>query len=187
MDFYIIFEARINQNTAEKLISEIKLAEILNEKAKEENKLSKIVIFFSSYGGDIDLGFLLSTVIQNSKIPIVMHATNHIDSVANVIYLSAKTRTAESYAKFYFHGATIRGTFNINELKEKITSLETSNGRIAHYVSENSDMTLDQIKIVIKEGKTISAKEALEHGIVQEISHEEIPSDALRREIIIVE
>ena len=71
----------------------------------------KITIFFSSLGGNIYDGFLLATLIQNSKVSIAIHAVNHIDSIANVVYLAAKERTAESHAKFYLHGASTQGEF----------------------------------------------------------------------------
>src|SRR5258707_5636044 len=110
-EHYIIFEGMIDINATSQLFQAI-------EKAKQDG-FGRIIIFFSSLGGNIYEGFLLASVIQNSKIPIRIHATNHIDSIANVIYLSAQERTSESYAKFYLHGASTMGNFDEKALKDK--------------------------------------------------------------------
>ncbi len=177
-DFYIIFEGDIEEQPTKDLIKTIKEA---------EDKYQNIFIFFSSSGGSIDLGFLLATVVQNSKVPITMHAMNHIDSIANVVYLSAKKRTAESYAKFFFHGASTSGNFDIKKLKEKISSIETSNKRIAYYISENSNLSLKKINDIMEVGSTISSPDAMKYGIVQEIIHKEIPVDADKEGLIFIE
>ena len=103
MDFYIIFAGIIEQNFGNRLLNAINAA--------TERKVRKIILFFSSLGGNVQEGFTLATVIRNCKTPILIHA-NNIDSIANVIYLSAKERTAESYAKFFMHGAIAQGVFN---------------------------------------------------------------------------
>ena len=178
MDYYIIFSGAIEQNFSTRLFNAIQNAPNL--------PANKIILFFSSLGGDIHEGFLLASVIQNSKIPVTIHANNHIDSIANVIYLSAKERTAESYAKFYLHGATVQGIFDEKGLKDQISAVKTSNSRIAYFISENSNLPLSRIQEMMETGTTLSAQEALGHGIVKEIVHKEIPQNINREEIIFV-
>lgn len=103
MDFYIIFAGIIEQNFGNRLLNAISLA--------TQRGASRIVLFFSSLGGSVQEGFTLATVIRNCKTPILIHANNNIDSIANVIYLSAKQRTAESYAKFFMHRSNYAGDF----------------------------------------------------------------------------
>ncbi|OGW92789.1 MAG: hypothetical protein A3I73_00560 [Omnitrophica bacterium RIFCSPLOWO2_02_FULL_45_16] len=93
MDRYIIFSGVIEQNFSTRLFNAIQAAPSAN--------IQRIVLLFSSLGGDIHEGFLLASVIQNSKIPIVIHANNNIDSIANVIYLSAKERM--TYPRLLYH------------------------------------------------------------------------------------
>lgn len=162
----------------------LRLAQAI-EKAKNAGS-QKIIIFFSSLGGNIYEGFLLATLIQNSKIPISIHATNHIDSIANVIYLSAKERTSESYAKFYLHGASRAGNFDEKSLKDALSDIETNNSRIAHFVSESSKLSLSKVQSMMGVGTTISAQDALKYKIVQEITHKEIPENAQREDIIFI-
>src|SRR5674476_275028 len=120
MDFYIIFAGVIEQGFASRLVTAINNAGIRGA--------TKVIIFFSSLGGNIQEGFTIASVIQNSKIPVSIHANNNIDSIANVIYLSAKERTAESYAKFYLHGAaTPQAAFDEKGLKEQMLAIKTEN------------------------------------------------------------
>ncbi len=148
--------------------------------------VSKIVIIFSSLGGSIYDGFLIASIIQNSRIPIAIHATNHIDSIANVIYMSAKERTAESYAKFYLHGASVSGNFDEKALKDQLSAIKTNNSRIAYFVSEKSNISLKKVKSMMETGTTISAQEALKYKMIQKIVHVEAPLGALREEIIYI-
>lgn len=180
MEKYIIFEGIIDQQATQRLFQAIYNASV------QQPTPSKINILFSSLGGNIYEGFLLATIMQNSKIPISIHATNHIDSIANVIFLSAKEKTAESHAKFYMHGATTQGNFDEKALKDQLSSIKTNNSRIAYYISENSKLPLKKVKSMMEIGTTISAQEAKKYGILNEIMHREIPTDANREEIIYI-
>lgn len=178
MEAYIIFEGQIDQPATQRLVNAIKTAEQANAE--------KINIFFSSLGGSIYEGFLIATVIQNSKIPITIHATNHIDSIANVIYLSVPDRTSESYAKFYMHGASTNGNFDEKGLQDQLTAIKTHNARIAYFISENSNLPLQRVQQMMGVGTTITAQKALEYKIVQTIVHKEIPKHLDREEIIYI-
>ena len=71
-------------------------------------------------------------------------------------------------------------------LKEQLLSLKTNNNRIAHFVSENSGITLKKVRSMMEVGTTISAQEALKYKMVQKIEHIEVPPSAIRQEIIYV-
>ena len=180
MNKYIIFEGTIDQQATLRLVNAI------NNASTQLPLPDKITIFFSSLGGSIYEGFLLASIIQNSKIPISIHATNHIDSIANVVYLSAKERTSESHAKFYLHGAATQGNFDEKALKEQLSSIKTNNSRIAYFVSENSKISFKKVQSMMESGTTISAQDALKHKIINQIIHKEIPIEAIREEIIYV-
>ena len=176
---FIVFEGQIDQQATTRIFNAITQFTAQN--------FSKIIIFFSSLGGSIYEGFLLATIIQNSKIPIAIHATNHIDSIANVIFLSARERSAESHAKFYLHGAsTGNGNFDEKGLREKLSEIKTHNGRIAYFISENTALPLKRVQAMMKAGTSISAQDALKYEIVMEVAHKEIPTNAVRTEIIYI-
>jgi ATP-dependent protease ClpP protease subunit len=180
MEKFIVFEGNINQESTLQLVNAIQSA------IGQLPQATKITIIFSSLGGSIYDGFLLASFIQNSPIPIAIHAVNHVDSIANVVYLSAKERTAESHAKFYLHGASTQGNFDEKALKEQLSSIKTNNSRIAHFISANSGISLRKVSSMMESGTTISTPEALKFKIVQKIEHREIPIGAIRQEIIYV-
>lgn len=177
MEYYIIFAGVIEQNFGNRLLNAI------NDAVQKGS--TKIIIFFSSIGGNTQEGFALATIIRNCTVPITIHATNNIDSIANVIYLSAKERTAESYAKFYVHGANTTGTFDEKSLKEQLLAVKTETTRIAYYISENCNLTLPKIQSMMQAGTSIPAQEALQYGIVQSIKHIEIPLQGIHRHDIV--
>lgn len=179
MDYYIRFEGSITPETTSRLIDSIKRA--------KESDVTKIVILFSSLGGSIYDGFLVAQTIETSKIPIEIHATNHIDSIANVIYLAAQERTAESYAKFYLHGAST-GLMSMDErtLLDQLSSLRTNNHRIAHYIAEHSILPFAKVRMLMSKGTTMNAQEAQKYKIVHRIAHLEVPSGSPMDEIIVV-
>lgn len=179
MDYYIRFEGSITPESTARLVEAMKLAKM--------NDAKKIIILFSSLGGSIYDGFLIANTIETSKIPIQIHATNHIDSIANVIYLSAHERTAESYAKFYLHGAST-GVMSMDEhmLLDQLSSLRANNHRIAHYIAEHSALTFSKVRTLMSKGTTVNAQEALKSNIVHKIERLEVPLDAPLEEIIIV-
>ena len=176
-EYYIIFEGVINKDATQLLYNAIQKA--IGQRAQ------KVIIFFSSLGGNIYEGFLLANVIRNSTVPIQIHATNHIDSIANVIYLSAKERSAESHAKFYMHGSS-GGGGDIRALEDDISAVKTNNTRIAYFISENTNLKLDDVKSKMMTGTTISAQEALQYGITGQLIHREIPPRAPREEIVFI-
>lgn len=180
MEKFIVFEGNVDQQATLQLVNAIQ------NLTNQQPQASKISLIFSSLGGNIYDGFLLASIIQNSQVPIAIHAVNHIDSIANVIYLAAKERTAESHAKFYLHGASTQGNFDEKALKEQLSSIKTNNSRIAHFISEHSGLTLKKVSSMMESGTTISAQEALKRKIVQKIEHREIPVGAPRVEIVYV-
>lgn len=175
--YYIRFEGSITPETTSRLIDAIRVA--------KQAEANKIVILFSSLGGSIYDGFLVAQTIETSKTPIQIHATNHIDSIANVIYLSAQERTAESYAKFYMHGAST-GFMSMDEhtLIDQLSSLRTNNHRIAHYIAEHSTLPFMRVRTLMSKGTTINAQEALKYKIVHKVCHLVVPSESPLEEIV---
>ena len=174
-ELYIIFEGEIDEASTRKLYDALNSA--------DPTKYEKINLIFSSTGGTIYHGFFLANVIQNFKIPIRIHANNHIDSIANIIYLSAKERTAEAFARFYLHGASGIRSGYIKDFEEAATSLSVDNERIAQYIADNTDLSFDSASQLMDDRDSKSAQKALEHGIVQSLVHLEVSSGLNRIEI----
>ncbi len=182
MEYYILFQGSIEKETSLNLINALL-------EADDYKEVDRIILLLSSIGGSIYYGFNIATVIKNLKKPIRIHATNEISSIANIIYLSAKERSAESYAKFFLHGASVGGNdinFNIEDLKEHTSSLRVQNERIAKFIFETTDMSLHDTKKLMRKRQSFSAEEAFNAKIVLEVKREQIPPGALRKNVIYV-
>lgn len=181
MEYYIVFQGPIEREPSLALINALL-------EADEKENVGHITVLLSSIGGSIYYGFNIATVIKNLKKSVRIHATNEVSSIANIIYLSAKERSAESYAKFFLHGASIEGNFNLNleDLNEHVSSMIVQNGRLAKFIFEATDMSLEDVEKLMLNRKSLSAEEAFDRKIVLEIKDEQIPKNALRKNVIYV-
>lgn len=167
-ELYIIFEGVIDTNSVEKIYDAILTA--------DPQKHKRVNLVFSSGGGNIYLGFFLANFIKNFHIPFRIHANNRIDSIANIVYLSAKERTAETFARFYLHGASTTVEGYKKDFEEAVKSLSVDNERIAQYIADNILIPLDKVKELMENRDSKSSQEALEYGIVQSMVHLDISS-----------
>ena len=181
MEYYILFQGSIEKQTSLALINAL-----LEADGRED--VHHITLLLSSRGGSVYYGFNIATVIRNLQKPIRIHATNEISSIANIIYLSAKERSAESYAKFFLHGVSIDGELSLNmeDLKEQVSSVEVQNGRLAKFISEITEIPIKEVKKMMRNRKSLSTELAFSHKIVLEVKEEQIPTDALRKNVIFV-
>ena len=83
------------------------------------------------------------------------------------------------------HGASAGGG-DVRQLEENLSALSINNSRIAYFISENTKLSLEEVKDKMEKGTTISAQEALQCGITGQIIHREIPNGAIRDEIIYI-
>ena len=182
MEYYIVFQGPIESEPSLGLINALL-------DANKNDDVDHITLLLSSKGGDIYYGFNIATVIKNLKKPIRIHASNEVSSIANIIYLSAKERSSESFAKFFFHGASIEGknfSFNLEDLQEHLSSIEVENKRLTKFIFETTGMEIKDIEEIMKGRQSLTAEAAFAKKIVLEIKEEIIPPDALRKNIIYV-
>ena len=57
---------------------------------------------------------------------------------------------------------------------------------IAQFISENSNLNFKKVQAMMRAGTTMTAQQALQCGVVQEVIHKEIPTGATKEEILIV-
>lgn len=63
-----------------------------------------IYCLFSSPGGSVESGIVLYNFIRSLPVELIMHNTGSIDSIANIVFLSANTRYTSVHSSFLFHG-----------------------------------------------------------------------------------
>ena len=74
------------------------------------NKYDGVYLAFSSLGGMIADGVFLYNHIRSLPIPVTIHATGNVASVAVTIFAGADTRLTSRHVLFMIHPATVPGS-----------------------------------------------------------------------------
>lgn len=152
------------------------VSEIINQQ-----KPDVIYCLFSSPGGQIEAGITLYNFLRSLPIEIVMHNTGSIDSIANVIFLSANTRYASVHSSFLFHGViwnfAANTSTNRNQLAETLSGLDASETKIRGIITERTKLTPEEVRTLFTQGECKDPSFALSKGIVNEIKNPAIPKD----------
>lgn len=174
--FYVNYYDSINDVKVKAI-----MAIIANIITKE--KPDTLYVLFSSAGGNVEPGVILYNYLRALPVEIIMHNTGSVDSIANVIFLSANTRYASPHSSFLFHG--VNWNFNANtsvtrnQLAEYLSGLESLENKISGIVTERTRLSTEEVRTLFRQGESKDATYALDKGIVNEIRIPIIPRDAL--------
>ncbi|MBC8432845.1 MAG: ATP-dependent Clp protease proteolytic subunit [Desulfobacterales bacterium] len=137
---------------------------------------------FSSSGGFVAPGITLYNFLMALPVKVIMHNTGSIDSIATVIFLAGAERYAVPNSTFLFHG--IQYTFSqpasltINQLKEKVSSLEEDQNRMASIVAERTKLDEDEIRLLFRQGAAKDPEFAMNKEYIHAIRNLSIPANA---------
>ena len=144
-------------------------------------KPDAIYCLFASSGGQVDAGITLYNFLRSLPVEIIMHNTGSIDSIANVIFLSADTRYASKHSSFLFHGVNQNFQANTsttrNKINEILSNLDAVETKIQGIITERTELTPEEVKVLFSQGESKDPDFALSKGIVNEIKNPEIPKD----------
>lgn len=172
---YINFYSPINDASTNKLMEN--LAQIV-----VQLKPIAIHFLFASPGGSVDAGVALYNFLRALPVPISMHNTGAIDSIANVIFHAAEERFAAPHASFLFHGVTwgINQPTNLNhsQIRELESQVTASENKIASILSGRCKLDDAEIRNLFLNGETKDTSFALDKGIIQSILEPKIPAGA---------
>lgn len=144
-----------------------------------QKKPDVIYCLFSSPGGAVEAGITLHNFLRALPVEIVMHNTGSIDSIANVVFLSANTRYASTHSSFLFHGVNwgFPGPTNVNgnQLTEILSGLAASESKISGIITERNRLTTQEVKTLFMQGESKDPTFALSKGIISEIKNPVIP------------
>lgn len=138
-------------------------------KPVEERK--RILILEDSPGGDLELAFSLSDVIQSSVTPVYTVALSNVMSAAFIIFLSGHKRFVYPHSQLLCHGGKIEGLSGTqDEIEAATKNYKDTLNKMKEYILDRT--TIDS-KLFAKNQKKdwyISPKEAVEnYGIADKI------------------
>lgn len=121
----------------------------------------QVVVYINSDGGNVDEGWAIVQAIRDTGADT--HVVGRATSMAAVIALFGKRRTANQFARLQFHGATSQH----KEIEQ------TVNDQMKEVLSEVTNLSKSRIdKILAKRGNDVeifTAKDAEKSGILNEV------------------
>lgn len=161
----------IDPNTAQQLISWV------NGQLFNGPHLTRLKIFISSVGGDVDSAIRIFYYLKGLPLEVETIGFSQIDSAANTIFLAGSSRKALKGCRFFLHEGTFtigNPTASLHAHEETLTVLKTLLKRNVEIISKATGKTQTEISEILKEGKIYSAQEAVDFGLATEII-EELP------------
>ena len=144
-----------------------------------QTQASQLYFLFSSIGGSVDAGVALHNFLRALPVPLVMHNTGSIDSIANVVFLAAEERYANSNSSFLFHGIQWRfdqgAQLSWTQLQETVSRFKGEETKIIDIISQRSRLTAEELKALFHQGEAKNTAFAQEKGIIQGVREAKIP------------
>jgi len=172
---YISFSAEINPNTTESLIS------VMANRAN--SRVQQVYLLLSTLGGQNVNGLNLYNVLKGMPFELVTHNVGSVDSIGNMIILAGDRRYATASATFMFHGVGFTLSQNQRleqkDVYDKLDSILSDQKRIGNIISQDTDLTEDEIAGLFKEAQTEEAGFAIDKGRIHEIREVQISPGCL--------
>jgi ATP-dependent protease ClpP protease subunit len=137
------------------------------------SKKKQLEILISSKGGDVDEGLKMIEVIKKSPVDVSATVIGEAGSIAAVILQYAKVRRMRADATLHYHFGSWRVSFMIY-FDEKLAEANREKGvglqmKLIAPIMERARMTREQALALLREDRKLSAKEALQRGLIDEI------------------
>lgn len=138
-----------------------------------------IELIISSYGGDLDHALAVYKLLKPVGEKVTAKVIGKVASAATVILLSANKRIADQDAELLIHfpSTELRGT--ADELEETAIELRKYESKLKEIYS-----SVAGAETLLKEERWLTAKEALEAGLITEIE-QTTPLSALKRALVL--
>lgn len=138
-----------------------------------------IELIISSYGGDLDHALAVYKLLKPVGDKVTAKVIGKVASAATVILLSADKRIADQDAELLIHfpSTELRGT--ADELEETAIELRKYENKLKEIYSG-----IAGAETLLKEERWLTAKEALEAGLITEIE-QTTPLSALKRALVL--
>jgi ATP-dependent Clp protease, protease subunit len=152
-----------------------------NQKMKTIKEDEDIELEINSYGGDVFMGIDIMNTLRGHKGKVTAIITGIAASAAGVIVMGADTIKAYGNSQLMLHNAWTIVAGNAKELRKAAEDLESIGESVLASYTHRLDA--DTVKKLLDEETYLSAKKALEYGLVDEIvdaQPEEVESEVFQ-------
>lgn len=145
-----------------------------NRADEEENipveKRQPIKLYIDSNGGELTAAYMLINAIELSKTPVWTIVTGTAYSAGFFIYIAGHKRLAYPLASFLFHeGSTGNAITDAHKFRNQADFYNKQLLQLKNHTLKYTNLTEDDYLRIQKDDYWLTAEEAIEKGIVDEI------------------
>jgi ATP-dependent Clp protease protease subunit len=139
-------------------------------KEDDENDVRKtITIYLNTPGGDVGVGLILAEVIKKSKTPVHVITVGEAASMGSIILMSGHKRIAYSFASILIHDGEVGMRGSRNKVKDNMKFYEEKYDQLKTFIIDHTKITEEKLEEMKDREWWITAEQALELGIIDEI------------------
>ena len=142
-------------------------------KVLKDISASKITVNISSPGGDVPDGLVIHDLLREHAATVTTHVRGMTASIATVIAQAGDYRRISKNALYLVHQSWSIAMCNVNDMMDMAGTLATIDGKIAQLYADRSGKDVETFKELMAksngDGIWITAEQALEYGLVDEI------------------
>lgn len=142
------------------------------------NGHDEIHLFLSTPGGTVHDGIAIYNTLRALPVPVRTYNVGSVNSIGNVIYQAGDKRICAENASFMFHGVGCdiqNARLELKQLNEQVKSIQNDQSLIAGIITRHTGMTEEEVNGLFLEMEYMSAQEALERGVADEVGDIRLP------------
>lgn len=128
-----------------------------------------ITLYLNSPGGDLFSGLVAAEVIKKSVTPVHIIALSMAASMGSVLLVSGHKRSAYAFSNILIHDGSTGISGSSNKVKDHMKYFDKKSEQIKEFILNNSKITAEKYEEMDDREWWITAQEALELGIIDEI------------------
>ena len=152
--------------------------------AIEKLTVKNLTVHINSYGGDVKEGLAIYNCIKNCSMNVTTINDGFACSAASVIFMAGKQRVMNDASLLMIHNPYMVAIGNPDELRKAADDLETIAQASVEAYKNNSNLSEEKIKELMKAETWILPAEAVEYGMatqVREKAEDGIKQSAMKR------
>lgn len=138
---------------------------------KELKDVKQITVNINSGGGDVFSGVAIHNMLKSHKAHVTVKIDGLAASIASVIAMAGDKVIIPRNAMLMIHNAWTFAVGNANDLRKQAEDLEKVNSVVINsYLDKNPDIDEDKLRSLMDEETWLTAQEAKDLGLVDEIA-----------------
>lgn len=164
----IIFNQQVDDSLVERVIMQI-LKWNREDAGKPQEERKEIEILINTPGGVVDIGLVLCEVIKKSETNVNGTVLGMAASMGSLLTMACKKRRAYKFSNVLIHDGSTMLHGTSNKVKDHFKFQEKKDQQIKGFILDNTKITSDKYDEMIDREWWLTAEDALEYGIIDEI------------------